>query len=171
MKTQSEVILRVAHRLTEISEYRELRRFPGIVRELREQARILRSLHPRLTSIKIKFSKGDNMAEAPITLRAGQSTIASIDYFDQNGQPMPASFVPPDVTFVIDNPAVASSTPNADKQTDTVTYVSAGTAKLSASVVSAEGVDVSDTQTVTCAPVVVPPPVLTSIKINFSDPK
>jgi hypothetical protein len=84
---------------------------------------------------------------------------------------MPAGFVPPNITFLIDNPALASSTPNADNQTDVVTYVSAGVANLTASCTSAEGLALTDTETVTCSPVVVPPPVLSSIKINFTAPK
>ena len=110
------------------------------------------------------------MAEGPITLSAGQSTIASIDYFDQTGAPMPSTFVPPAITYSIDNAGIASSTPAADGQTDAVAYVAAGVANLTASCTSAEGLALTDTETVTCSPVVLPPPVLSSIKVNFAAP-
>lgn len=128
------------------------------------------ALVPRLSVIKIAFTKGTIMAEGPVVLSSGQSTIASIDYFDQTGNPMPAGFVPPNVTYAIDNAAIATSTPAADNQTDAVAYVSAGVANLTASLTSAEGLALTDTETVTCSPVVLPPPVLSSVKINFSTP-
>lgn len=106
-----------------------------------------------------------------VTLSQGQATVASVLYFDQTGAPMPSGFVPPNVSFSIDNSGIASSTPNSDNQTDVVAWVSAGAANLTATVVSAEGVTISDTETVTCSPVVVPPPVLTSIKIDFATPQ
>lgn len=110
------------------------------------------------------------MPQGPVTLASGQSTVATVLYFDQTGAPMPSTFVPPAVTFAIDNSAVASSTPGADGQSDTVAYVSAGVANLTASVTSAEGLALTDTETVTCSPVVLPPPVLSSIKVSFSTP-
>jgi hypothetical protein len=136
----------------------------------RTEHEILDRLTPKLSFIKISFQRGSVMAEGPVVLSAGQSTIASIDYFDQTGNPMPAGFVPPNISFSIDNPAIASSTPNSDNQTDVVSYVSAGVANLTASCTSAEGLALSDTETVTCSPVVLPPPVLSSIKINFAAP-
>ena len=105
-----------------------------------------------------------------VTLASGQSVVASVLYFDQTGAAMPTGFVPPAVTFTIDNPAIATSTPNADGQTDVVAYVSAGVANLTASVTSAEGLALTDTEAVTCSPVVLPPPVLSSIKVDFAPP-
>lgn len=125
---------------------------------------------PQLTTIKLKFTTGGIMAEGPVVLSSGQSTTATLDFFDAVGNPMPAGFVPPVVTFTIDNAAVASSTPGADGQSDVVAYVAAGTAKLTASVTSAEGLALSDTETVTCSPVVLLPPVLTSVRLNFGTP-
>lgn len=134
--------------------------------------RILERLpaRPQLTGIKIRFTTKGNFMEGPVTLQQGQSTIASIDYFDQTGAPMPAGFVPPNISYSIDNSAIASSTPNPDNQTDVVAYVTAGVANLTASCTSAEGLALTDTETVTCSPVVLPPPVLSSIKINFAAP-
>lgn len=109
------------------------------------------------------------MAQGPVVLNAGQSTVATVLYFDQSGNPMPASFVPPSVTFTIDNSSIASSTP-IDAQSSTVAYVAAGVANLTAAVTSAEGLSLTDTETVTCNPVVTPPPILSSVKISFSAP-
>jgi hypothetical protein len=155
------------------TEKREVEILEELLHVSRRILAILTPKHGRrqLGSIKIKFTKGNTIMEGPVVLAAGQSTIASIDYFDQTGAPMPAGFVPPNITFLIDNPALASSTPNSDNQTDVVAYVSAGVANLTASCTSAEGLALTDTETVTCSPVVVPPPVLSSIKINFSAPK
>jgi len=136
----------------------------------RDLDKVVGFLEPHLRVIKIAFTKGTTMAEGPVVLSSGQSTIASIDYFDQTGNPMPAGFVPPNVTYSIDNSALASSAPVGDNQTDLVTYVSAGVANLTGAVISAEGLALSDTETVTCSPVVLPPPVLASVKINFSAP-
>jgi hypothetical protein len=143
-----------------------------ILREEQKQTVLLTEirddLRPKLSAIEIRF--GDNMAQGPVTLSSGQSTTATVLYFDQTGAPMPSTFVPPTVTYTIDNAAIASSTPGADGQSDLVTYVSAGVANLTAAVTSAEGLALSDTETVTCSPVVTPPPVLSSVKINFSTP-
>ena len=136
----------------------------------RTEHAILDRLRPRLSFIKITFQRGNIMAEGPVTLQQGQSTVASIDYFDQTGAPMPATFTPPNITYSIDHPEIASSTPNPDNQTDPIAYVTAGVANLTARCTSAEGLALSDTETVTCTPVVVPPPVLSSIKINFAAP-
>lgn len=125
---------------------------------------------PQLTNIKLKFTTGGIMAEGPVVLSSGQSTVATVDYFDATGAPMPSTFVPPPVTFSIDNAAVASSTPGTDLQSSVIAYVSAGAANLTASVTSAEGLALSDTETVTCSPIVLPPPVLTSVRLNFGTP-
>lgn len=107
--------------------------------------------------------------QGPVILNQGQSTVATVLYFDQTGAPMPSTFVPPPVSFLIDNSTIASSTPGADNQSDTVAYVAAGVANLTATVTGPNG-PLTDTETVTCNPVVVPPPVLSSIKIDFSTP-
>lgn len=124
----------------------------------------------KLSFIKIRF-KGAHMPEGPVVLQQGQSSTATIDYFDQNGNLMSPSstFTPPTVTYAIDNEAVASSAPGTDGQSDLVTWVSAGVANLTATVQGPNGA-LTDTETVTCQPGVVATPVLSSIKINFSAP-
>ena len=102
----------------------------------------------------------------PVTLTSvGQVATASVVGFDQFGNPMPASFVMPSITWTDDDAAGAIVT--LDAVAGTVTAVANGVANLTASVTSAEGLALSDTETVTVAiPVAVP--VLSSIKIAFA---
>lgn len=143
-------------------EHEELEVLRDIDKELHK---ITGFLEPQLSSIKIRFTKGDHMAEGPVTLSVGQKTTATIDGFDQNGAAFTGT-IPP-VTFSIDNSAIASSTPNSDGISDVVAGVSGGVANLTASLTSAEGKALTDTETVTVTAVV---PVLSSIKVNFSTP-
>jgi hypothetical protein len=133
--------------------------------------KLVAALPQKLSFIKIRF-KGASMPEGPVTLAQGQSSTATIDYFDQNGNLMSPSstFTPPTVTYTIDNSAIATSVPQPDGQSDLVTWVSAGIANLTATVAGPNGT-LTDTETVTCQPAVVATPVLSSIKINFSAPK
>ena len=108
--------------------------------------------------------------QGPVTLNQGQTTTATVLYFDQNGAPMPSTFVPPAVTYSIDNAAIATSTPASDGQSDLITYVSGGVANLTATVLGPNGTNLTDTETVTCTPPVQGSPVLSSIKIAFSTP-
>jgi hypothetical protein len=105
----------------------------------------------------------------PVTLNQGQSTIASVQGFDQFGNPMPADFVIPPVTFSIDNSTIASSTPNADGVTDAIVGLTGGVANLTATVQGPNG-PLSDVETVTVVASPPPTPVLSSIKIAFSTP-
>ena len=138
----------------------------------REQTKLLQELvsqGKKLSSTKIAFKQGDIHMIGPVILNVGQKTSATLFGFDQNGQPMPATFVMPTVTWTLDIPAFDSSTPNASNGVDLVS-LSAGVANLKADVTSAEGLALSDTETVTNNPVVVVPPVLSSVKIGFSVP-
>jgi hypothetical protein len=110
-----------------------------------------------------------NPEEGPISLTVGQTTTASLIGFDQFGKPMPSDFVMPPVTFSIDTPAIASSTPNGDGVTDAVVGVSVGVANLTASVYGPNGI-LTDTETVTVTPAVQAPPVLSSVKVAFTQP-
>ena len=94
----------------------------------------------------------------PISLVDGQSTTAEVLGYDQYGAPFPL----PDgtsVTYSIDSPAIATSTPNSDGLTDAIAGVGVGVANLTAKVGS-----LSDTEPIT---VTAAPSVLTSIKIAF----
>lgn len=133
--------------------------------ELFELRRIRADLEnkPKISSIKIKF--GGIMPEGPVTLNVGQSTTASVDGFDQFGAAWTGA-IPP-VTYAVDNAAIASSTPNADGLTDVVAGVAPGVANLTASLTTAEGLALTDTESVTVLAV---PSVLSSIKVNFTAP-
>lgn len=107
--------------------------------------------------------------EGAVTLTtAGQQATASILGFDQFGNPWTGA-IPP-VSYSIDDSTIATSTPNADGVTDVVAAVANGVANLDANLTTAEGLALSDTETVTVAIPVVPPPtpVLSSIKIAFA---
>ena len=151
------------------------RREEKLLREILEtieriEHKIEHLLQPRLVHIKIAFKGAIMATQGPVILTtAGQVTTASINGYDQFGAAWTGT-IPP-VSYAIDNTAVATSVPNADGLTDTVTAVANGVANLTASLTSAEGLPLTDTETVTVnipAPPPPPPPVLTSIKIAFS---
>lgn len=133
-----------------------------------DQLLIDETASPQLTSIKLKFTTGGIMAEGPVVLNAGGSGVFTLDYFDQTGQPMPSTFVPPPATFTSDNPAIFTSTDLVAGTSATAAYVTAGVANEGASLTTAEGLALKDSTSVTCNPVVTPPPVLSSIRLNFT---
>jgi len=132
----------------------------------------------RLTALVIGFSKstqGGHMAATagPVTLTTvGQTVTARIvRYLDQNGQPMPSDFTPPLVSYSIDDKdgAIVKAVDNGDN-TATITDVADGVATLTAKTKSAEGLDISASQTITVSNGTPPPPptpVLTSIELGF----
>jgi len=120
---------------------------------------IRNELAPKLAFIKISF--GGSMP-GPVTLTVGQSVPATVQGFDQNGAPFAIDFTANPVTWTIDNPALDSSTPQAD-QSDLVASLSAGTANLTASCAG-----LTDTEQVIN---VAAAPKLSSIKINFGTPQ
>jgi hypothetical protein len=149
---------------------KQIERTEGRIEE--DLDKLVDALPRRLSSIKIHFSKkGEVMPQGPVVLAQGQSATATIDYIDQNGNLMSPSstFTPPDVTYTIDTPAFASSVPGADKQSDLLTWLSAGVANLTATVAGPNG-PLTDTETVTCQPGTVTTPVLSAIKINTTAP-
>lgn len=103
------------------------------------------------------------MAEGPVTLTVGQTTIASIDGFDQFGAAWTGAV--PSPSWSIDQSAMDSIT--ADGSNEDVTSLAAGTANLTASLTTAEGKLLSDSEVITN---VAQAPVLSSIKINFAAP-
>jgi hypothetical protein len=140
---------------------------------------VIEQVSPRLTSIVISFAQpqGDSMSaptgftEGPVTLvTAGQTVQAIVDGYDQFGNSMPAGFVMPTATWTVDNPSFATSTPNADGST-TVAAVADGVANLSVTLTSAEGLALTDTEAITVAIPVTPPPVsvLSSVKVAFAN--
>jgi hypothetical protein len=121
-------------------------------------------LKPRLSFIKVGFVstqiRGGIMATGPVKLTVGQKTTATVLGFDQTGAPFTIDFNANPVTFTDDNQAVASDAPT--PPTDTITGVSAGVANITATCGG-----FNDTEQVTVSAVV---PVLSSIKIDFSQP-
>ena len=122
---------------------------------------------PKLSSIRIQFSKGTPMpTPGPVTLTtAGQQVTASVLGFDQNGQPFTGAMPP--ATLSSDDTAQAIVT--FDPATGLTTAVANGVANITASLTTAEGLALTDTEAVTVAIPVVPPPtpVLSSIKVAF----
>lgn len=141
-----------------------LREDQEILHELRE---IKHELKPHLASIKIKLT-GDSMATVgPVTLTSvGQTVTASVVGFDQFGQPFTGTIPTP--TFASDDTPSAIVT--LDPSTGLVTDVANGVANITATLTTAEGLSLSDTETVTVANPVTPPPtpVLSSIKVAFA---
>ena len=123
---------------------------------------------PKLSEIRIMFSKGTNMATAgPVTLTtAGQQVTASVLGFDQFGQPFTGTM--PTATLSSDDTAGAIVT--FDPATGLTTAVANGVANITASLTTAEGLALTDTEAVTVAIPIVPPPtpVLSSIKVAFA---
>jgi hypothetical protein len=123
---------------------------------------------PILKHIRLHFSKGSSMATpGPITLTsAGQTATASVVGFDQFGQPFTGEI--PAATFSSDDTAGAIVT--FDPTTGLTTAVANGVANITATLTTAEGLSLTDTESVTVAIEVVPPPtpVLSSIKVAFA---
>ena len=142
----------------------------AIIHRLDEEIELLREiareLKPKLSFIKIAFRRNGIMAEGPVTLTVGQVTVASIDAFDQNGAPFTGAVPAP--VWSIDNPAFDSIAADASNAAnEDVTSLSAGVANLTATVTTAAGAVLTDTEAVTN---VAQAPVLSSIKINFAAP-
>lgn len=151
-------------------------RIAELAREFHELRCDLRELNayvhrPRLSRIKILIQGDSSMATVgPVTLTTpGQVAKAIVFGFDQNGNPMPADFVMPAVTWAIDQSAIATIAADPDGVHEDVTAVANGTANLTASLTSAEGLALVDVeQVIVNIPTPPPPtPVLTSIKVGF----
>ena len=99
----------------------------------------------------------------PITLTtAGQTVTASVVGFDQFGNPWTGAIPTP--TFADDNPAAATCAP----ASGLVTAVADGVANITASLTTAEGLALTDTEAVTVVINPPPTPVLITIKVAFA---
>lgn len=107
-------------------------------------------------------------APGPLELLVGQTATATLVCLDQNGQPMPAGFVPPAATFTIDQPAIASSTPAADGLSDELVGLADGAATLTATLITAEGLSLQDASGIVVTTPPPPPATLSAIKLEFS---
>ena len=117
---------------------------------------------PTLNQIKIVF--GGNMP-GPVTLHAGQSTVATVQGFDQSGNPFAIDFTAHPTTWTLDDPSQDTLSPNVDGSAVIGWLAGGKTANLTATVAG-----FSDTEQVINVGVVVPPPALASIKVNFATP-
>ncbi len=103
----------------------------------------------------------------PITLTsAGQKVTASVLGFDQFGQP----WTDPLPSFTLSSDDTAGAIISFDPATGLVTAEANGVANITATLTTAEGASLTDTEAVTVAIPVVPPPVpvLSSIKVAFA---
>lgn len=98
------------------------------------------------------------MPVGPLTIAAGKTFTATVVGFDQNGAAFNGPIPTP--SFSVDNSAVAT----VDATSGAGSALTAGVANVSATVTSAEGLSLSDTETVTVTEVV---PVLSSIKVSL----
>lgn len=125
-----------------------------MVREIRGFLRDIRdTLRPRPRSLTVHLAGG-------VMLNVGQTTVATVNGFDQNGNPMPLDFATLGAPqWSLSDPALAAATPNAtDPNQEDVTGVAAGSVTLS---VSLGGLSAS-----LSFDVVAPAPVLTSLTIS-----
>jgi uncharacterized protein YjdB len=138
---------------------------------LADEREILHDLRPRLSRIKIQFRKGNTMATAgPVTLTAvGATTTASVIAYDQFGNVFEGNF--PNPTFTASDTAGTIATFNAT--TGLVTAVGNGADTVTATITTTDAngnpVTLTDSEIVNVALAVVAP-VLTSIKVAFTDP-
>src|SRR5882724_11254500 len=136
-------------------------------RLLREQIRLLerilaaissQSHPPLLSSIKVMLSGGSTMPVGPLTISVGQSYVATVVGFDENGAAFSGPIPTP--TFAVANATVASIDPTAG----TGSGLAGGVTGVTATLTSAEGLALTDTETLTVTAVV---PVLSSIKVSL----
>lgn len=159
-----------------MSERKQLDRIERIVEE------ILYYVKPHLRTIKIVFNSGDtmnkpsdsplksNVAPAsgsnPITLTVGQTTVASVVGWDQFGNPWTGAIPTP--AWSIDQPTFDSiAADGTTPANEDVTSLAVGVANLTATVVTVEGLTISDTEQITN---LASEAALTSIQIQFSTP-
>src|SRR6266481_2772475 len=146
-------------------ERRELhvleRIWEGIQLETQLLREIVALLHPPttiLSRIKVILSGGVTMPVGPLTIAVGKPFVASVVGFDQNGSPFGGPI--PAATFAVADATVASIDPTAG----TGSGLAGGVTGVSASLTSAEGLALTDTETLTVTAVV---PVLSSIKVSL----
>ena len=107
------------------------------------------------------------LVPGPVTLTAqGQQVTASVLGFDQNGNAFTGTM--PTATLSSDDTSQAIVT--FDPTTGLTTAVANGVANITATLTTAEGLSLTDTEAVTVAIPVVPPPtpILSSIKVAFA---
>lgn len=130
----------------------------------RTEHEILDKLEPRLHAIQITFH---GVCMNTVTMVVGQGVKATVTGFDQFG----AAFAPlPTPVFAMDSANATFVADASDPATADVTSVAAGTANLSATLTTAEGLVLSTSGAITNVTAPPPAPVLTSIQISFGTP-
>jgi hypothetical protein len=128
----------------------------------RTEDEILYLLRHRLSSIRIRFSGGNMANTDPLTLTVGQTAVATVVGFDQNGQPFTGPIPAP--SWSIDNPTFDSiAADGINPAAEDITSLAVGVANLTATVQGPAG-PLTDTEAITN----VQPQVLTSIQIQFA---
>ena len=145
----------------ERKELELLREQVRLAKQELEQLRIIAGeLAPRrLSSIKVQLTPGGSiMPVGPLTISVGKTFTATVVGFDQNGAPFSGPLPTP--TFAVDDASIATVDPTSGAGA----ALAAGVANVTGSLTSAEGLALSDTETVTVTAVV---PVLSSIKVSL----
>jgi len=120
---------------------------------------------PTLTSIQIRF--GENNMPGPVTLsQATPNTTASVQGFDQFNAPFAIDFTANPISWAIDDPTLDTFTPNPNGPA-AISRLSPGGKTANVSAICA---GFSDTEQVINLPDIVQSPVLSSIKVVFTDP-
>jgi len=124
----------------------------------------------KLTTIKLIFKEIPVSTTPPIPItppvvltQAGQQVQAQVIGFDQFGNPW--ADILPDYTLTNDNESAATL----DTTTGLVTAVADGVANITGELTTAEGLDLTDTESITVSIAAVPP-VLTTIQVVFTAP-
>jgi hypothetical protein len=102
--------------------------------------------------------------QGPISITVGQKTTLTVLGFDQFGAPFTGPIPTP--AWSVDNTTLDSSTPQPDGS-DVLASLAGGAANVTASLTSAEGKALTDTEVVTN---LAQAPVLSSIKIDHTQP-
>jgi len=123
----------------------------------------------KLTTIKLVFTEIP-MSTNPIPItppvvltQAGQQVQAQVVGYDQFGNPWTGTM--PDYTLTNDNESAATL----DPISGLVTAVADGVSNITGELTTAEGLDLTDTESVTVN-IAAEPPVLTTVKVVFTQP-
>ena len=119
-----------------------------------------------LTAIKLLHTQNGDTMQGPITLNVGQSTTATVLGFNADGSPFTGTM--PTASYTVSDPAQDSVTAGSANDA-TVTSLAAGSADFSVTLTTAEGIQLTDSTSITNV-AVVPPQALSSIKLDFSTP-
>jgi len=144
----------------------ELRSLRGILEELKEIELDVRPPVKTLTSIKIALTKvtGEIMF-GPFTLKVGDTRVASVKGFDQDGNEMVIDFVANPVSFSNSDGSVLGAVLESDPSLADITALAKGTSTLGA---TCAGLSTNDADNLVTVTEVGTTPVLTTIKLDLA---